>query len=49
MSYDSANSMLTLLKSNGEKVETEVSVIPPTYSYGIMVYGVMFNSFSFTL
>lgn len=43
-SYDSSTSILTLLKSNGDKVETEVSVIPPTYSYGIMVYGVMLDN-----
>ncbi len=44
MSYDAATSILTLLKDNGEKVETEVSVIPPTYSYGIMIYGVMLDN-----
>ena len=44
MSYDSTTSRLTLLKSNWEKVETEVWVIPPTYSYGIMVYGVMLDN-----
>ena len=43
-SYDSTTSILTLLKENGEKVEAEVSVIPPTYSYGIMVYGVMLDN-----
>lgn len=43
-SYDSSTSILTLLKENGEKVQTEVSVIPPTYSYGIMVYGVMLDN-----
>lgn len=44
MEYDSATSMLTLLKENGDTVSTEVSVIPPTYSYGIMVYGVMLDN-----
>lgn len=44
MSYDVTTNTLTLLKDNGEKVETEVSVIPPTYSYGIMVYGVMLDN-----
>lgn len=42
--YDAATGILTLLKKNGEKVETEVSVIPPTYSYGIMVYGVVLDN-----
>lgn len=43
-SYDVSTSILTLLKSDGSKVETEVSVIPPTYSYGIMIYGVMLDN-----
>lgn len=44
MQYDQATGTLTLLKQGGEKVETEVSVIPPTYSYGILVYGVMLDN-----
>ena len=34
----------TLHKGNGETVQAEVSVVTPTYSYGIMVYGVMLNN-----
>lgn len=43
-SYNAQTGILSIIKENGEKVETEVSVIPPTYSYGIMVYGVMLDN-----
>ena len=42
--YNASTGILTLLKKSGEKVETEVSVIPPTYSYGILVYGVILDN-----
>lgn len=41
--YSPETGILSLTKENGEKVETEVSVVPPTYSYGIMVYGIMLD------
>ena len=44
MDYDVESSILTLHKGNGETVQAEVSVVTPTYSYGIMVYGVMLNN-----
>jgi hypothetical protein len=40
MEYDLETSILSLKKANGETVTAEVSVIPPTYSYGIMLYGI---------
>ena len=42
--YNPETGILSIIKKNGEKVETEVSVVPPTYSYGIMVYGVMLDN-----
>jgi hypothetical protein len=44
MDYDVESSILTLHKGNGGTVQAEVSVVTPTYSYGIMVYGVMLNN-----
>ena len=44
MDYDVESSILTLHKGNGETVQAEVSVVTPTYSYGIMVYGVMLDN-----
>jgi hypothetical protein len=31
------------LKKNGEKLETEISVVPATYSYGLYIEGIKFN------
>lgn len=44
MQYDATTSKLTIVKENGEKIDAEVSVIPPTYSYGILVYGVVLDN-----
>jgi hypothetical protein len=36
---DYTNSKLTLQKADGSTVKTEITVEPPTYDYGIYVYG----------
>jgi hypothetical protein len=48
MNYDSSTSMLSIQKENGEVITAEVSVIPPTYSYGIKIYGVDINGTVYT-
>jgi hypothetical protein len=48
MEYDLETSILSLKKANGETVTAEVSVIPPTYSYGIMLYGIDINGTIYT-
>ena len=46
MSYE--NQVLRLVKENGKVLETEVSVIEPTYSYGIKVMGLKIDDAVYT-
>lgn len=38
--YNAASAILTLNKKNADPVTAEVTVIPPTYNYGIKIFGI---------